>query len=144
MLMKVCINTCCPSCPRTFPSPFHSLSFALSKYTLSPDTYFVSLLVPILLFSTRRIFSEFSHETNASLALCKAARLSVRILQILEGVSTGGLSINADGSFEFCLRASWKGETQGHLQVSFWHSDARIGQDQDSIVILQVFYPSYL
>ena len=72
--------------------------------------YFVSLLVRILLLSARRIFSEFSHSTNASLALCKAARLSLMILLVLEGVNEGGLLINIDGSFGFCPRASCKGE----------------------------------
>ena len=71
---------------------------------------FVSPLVLIMLLSARRIFSELSHETNASLAICKAARLSVRILLVLEGVSAGGLSSNVDGNFGFCPRVNWKGE----------------------------------
>ena len=120
--MKVCIGehehkwlpyftrTRCLSCCRTFPGPFHCLSFAVLKYTLSPDTYFVPLLVLILLLSIRHIFSEFSHTAYASLPLYKGARLSVRILLVLEGVNTGGLSRNADSSFGFYPRASWKGE----------------------------------
>ena len=60
---------------------------------------FVSLLVLILLFSAYHIFSELPHAANASLALCKTARL--------KGVNAGGLSRNADGSFGFCSRASW-------------------------------------
>ena len=68
---------------------------------------FVSLLILILLFSTHHIFSEFPHATNACLALCKTARLSLRILLVLKGVNAGGLSRNADGSFGFCPSASW-------------------------------------
>ena len=66
--------------------------------------------VLILLLSARRIFSEFSYATNASLALCKTARFSVRILLVMEGVNAGVLSINLDGSLRFCPRASWKDE----------------------------------
>ena len=104
----------------SLPGLFHRLLFALLNYTLSPDTYFVSPLVLILLLSARGIFCEFSHASNASQDLCKAARLSVRILLVLEVVNASGLSITVDGSFGFCSRASWKGEKR--LQVSFWHS----------------------
>ena len=72
--------------------------------------YFVSPLVLILLLSAHWIFSEFPHATNASVALCKTARLSQRILLVLGGVNAGGLSINVNGSFWFSPRASWKGE----------------------------------
>ena len=54
----------------------------------------------------------------ASLALCKTARLSVRILLVLEGVNAGGLS-NVDGSFGFCPRASWKGENPSTFANEF-------------------------
>ena len=70
----------------------------------------MSLLAVIMLLSASCVFSEFSHEINASQALCKAARFPVKILLLLEGVSVGGLSISVDGSFGFCPRASWKGE----------------------------------
>ena len=104
----------------------------------------MSPLVHILLLSASHISSEFSHAANASLALCKAARLSVRIFLVLEGVNVGGLSMNVDGSFGFALEPVGKLKTHGRLQVSFWHSGTRVGQDQDYIVILHVFYPSYL
>lgn len=70
----------------------------------------MSLLAAIMLLSASCVFSEFSHETNTSQALCNAARLPVKILLLLEGGSVGGLSISVDGSFGFCPRASWKGE----------------------------------
>ena len=70
----------------------------------------MSMLAVILLLSASRIFSEFSHETNAPLALCKATRLPVKNVLVLEAVSAGGLSISDDGSFGICPRASWKGE----------------------------------
>ena len=70
----------------------------------------MSLLAAIMLLSASCVFSEFSHETNASQALCNTAWLPVKILLLLEGVSVGGLSISVDGSFGFCPRASWKGE----------------------------------
>ena len=70
----------------------------------------MSLLAAIMLLSASCVFSEFSHETNASQALCNAAWLPVKILLLLEGVSVGGLPISVDGSFGFCPRASWKGE----------------------------------
>ena len=72
--------------------------------------YFVSPLVFIFLLSACCIFSEFLHEMNASLGLCKAARLSVRILLVLENVNAVGLSRNVDSRFEFCPRSIWKGE----------------------------------
>ena len=81
--------------------------------------YFVSLLVLILFVSARHIFSEFSLEANASLALCKAAGLSVRILLVFKGVNAGGLSRNVDGSFGFCLRGSWKVENPWTLASEF-------------------------
>ena len=84
----------------------------------------------MLLLSAHHIFSEFPHETNASLALCKAARLSVRILLVLEGVNAGGLSINVDVSFRFCPRASWKGENPWAFTSEFL-ALSRIRQDQD-------------
>ena len=93
--------------------------------------YFVSPLVLILLLSARRILSEFSHGTNASLLLCKTARLSVRILLVLEDVNAGGLSINVDGTFGFCPRGGWKGEnpwTFGNGYLAFRHQEK---QDQD-------------
>ena len=69
----------------------------------------MSVLAVILLLSASRIFPEFSHETNAPLALCKATRLPVKNVLVLEAVSAGGLSISDDGSFGICPRASWKG-----------------------------------
>ena len=90
----------------------------------------MSPLVLTLLLSAGCGFSEFSHEMNASLALCKAARFSVRILLVLEGVNAGGLS-NVDGGFRLCSRDSWKCEISWAFANEFWHSDTRIRQDQD-------------
>ena len=125
-------STCCPSCPRTFLGPFHRLSLALLKYALSPDMYFVSLLLLILLLSACHIFSEFSHAVNASLALCKASRLSVRILLVFKDVIAVGLSINVGG------RVSWKGEnpwTFASEFLAFRHQDkARSRLNCDSLL----------
>ena len=125
-------STCCLSCPRTFPGPFHCLSFALLKYALSPDMYFVALLLLILLLiSACDIFSEFSNAVNASLALCKASRLSVRILLVFKDVIAVGLSINVDG------RVSWKGENPWTFASEFLafrhHDKARSRLSCDSL-----------
>ena len=47
---------------------------------------FASPVVLMLLLNARIIFSESSLEIKASLALCKATRLSVRTLLVSEGV----------------------------------------------------------
>ena len=62
---------------------------------------FASQLVLILLLNAWQIFSEFLLEVKTSLALCKAKRLSVRILFVSDGVKAGGLSLNIEGSFGF-------------------------------------------
>ena len=86
----------------------------------------MSPLVLILLLSARRIFSELSHETNASLAICKAARLSVRILLVsrvsMQVVYRQMLTV----TLGFALGSIGKVKNHGHLQVSFWHSGSRI------------------
>ena len=103
---------------------------------------FVSLLNLILLLSARCIFSEFPHVTNASLALCKAARLSVRILLVLEGVNAGGLSINLDYSSRFCPRTSWKGENPWMFAsefLAFRHQDkarSRLNCDSSGVLFI--------
>ena len=52
----------------------------------------------MFLLNAWQIFSEFLLEIQASLALCKAIRLSVKTLLVSEGVTPEGLSLNIEKS----------------------------------------------
>ena len=60
--------------------------------------------------SARLIFSEFSLDIKASLALCIASRLLLTILLVGSRVRAGAFSFNVDGSLGFLPIASWYGE----------------------------------
>ena len=90
---------------------------------------FASPLVLMLVLNALRIFSEFSLEIKASLASCKAIRLSFRTWLVSEGVKAGGLSLNIEGSFGFWPNTNWNGENPWPLAKEFFafnHHDKAI------------------
>ena len=99
--------------------------------TLSPVMNFTSSFVMTFLLDAQRIISEFSLEIQASLALCKAIRLSVRTLLVSEGVKAWGLSLNIEGSYRFWPNTNWNGENPWILAkalFAFKHHNKGISQ----------------
>ena len=73
----------------------------------------------ILCERARLIFSEFSLEIKASLALCMASKLLLTVLCMGWRVRVGTFSFKTDGSFGFLPMASWYGENPCTLWSEF-------------------------
>ena len=89
------------------PSIIYHLPFC---NTLCPRNVFCISIFLMFLLNVWWIFSEFSLEIKASLALIKAIRLLVRILLVSKGVGARGLSLNIERNFGFWPNTSWNGE----------------------------------
>ena len=89
------------------PSIIYHLPFC---NTLCPRNVFCISIFLMFLLNVWWILSEFSLEIKASLALCKAIRLFVRILLVSKGVEARGLPFNIERSFGFSPNTNWNGE----------------------------------
>lgn len=66
-----------------------------------------------LWFRVQHIFSELVLAIKSSLALWSVVKLSFNKLLVFVSISAGGVLLKVEGSFGFCLRASWNGEKPG-------------------------------